>query len=174
MEASMVNPLRGGRGRPLHPMLVHFPIALYPVSLLFDWLSHRAEDGNGYVKGAFVLLLCGLIGSALAALAGFADYLLIPAGTRAWRLATVHLSAQLLAAAVILVDLLVRRRDLDLSVTPLGPVLLSAAGVALVASGAALGHELVYRYARRVEPDPGLEGAEDLGPLDFDLDRDSR
>ncbi len=172
----MINPLRGGRGRPLHPMLVHFPVALYPVSLVFDWLSHRAGDGNAYVRGAFVLLLCGLIGSALAAVAGFADFLLIPAGTRAWRLATVHLSAQLVAAAVVLVDLLVRHRDLDLSVTPLGPVLLSVAGVALVAAGAALGGELVYRYGHRVEaqPEGELDGERDLDALDLDLDRDTR
>jgi uncharacterized membrane protein len=171
----MVNPLRGGRGRPLHPMLVHVPVALYPASLLFDGLSHRAGDGSVYVKGAFVLLLCGLLGSAPAALAGFADFLLIPAGTRAWRLAAAHLSTQLVAAAVFLVDVLLRRRDLDLSVTPIGPVLLSAAGVALVGFGAALGHELVFRHGRRVEAIGGeLAGARDLDALDLDLDRDTR
>lgn len=167
----MVNPLSGGRGRPLHPVLVHFPVALYPASLLFDGLSHRAGDGNAYVRGAFVLLLCGLIGSVPAALAGFADFLLIPAGTRAWRLAAVHLGVQLVAAAVFLADLLLRRRDLDLSVTPLGLVLLSAAGVVLLGVGAALGHELVFRHGSRVEPAGDPREAADLGALDLGRDR---
>ncbi len=171
-EALMGNPLRGGRGRPLHPLLVHFPVALYPASLLFDWLSHRAGDGNVYVRGAFTLILCGLVVSAVAAVAGFADFLLIPAGTRAWRLAVAHLSAQAVAAGVFLADLLVRRRDLDLSVTPLVPVVLSVLGVALLTFGALVGHELVFRYARRVEPEGELEGAAALGALD--LDRDAR
>ena len=46
----MPNPLQGGRGRPLHPMLVHFPVALYPTSLVFDVLSHLSEDGNPFVR----------------------------------------------------------------------------------------------------------------------------
>ncbi len=45
----MPNLLQGGRGRPLHPMLVHFPVALYPTSLVFDALSHLSEDGNPFV-----------------------------------------------------------------------------------------------------------------------------
>ena len=27
-------------------MLVHFPVALYPTSLVFDALSHLSDDGN--------------------------------------------------------------------------------------------------------------------------------
>ena len=57
----MPNLLQGGRGRPLHPMLVHFPVALYPTSLVFDALSHLSEDGNPFVVGAFWLIVIALV-----------------------------------------------------------------------------------------------------------------
>src|SRR5215213_7722193 len=70
----MPNLLQGGRGRPLHPMLVHFPVALYPTSLVFDLLSHLSEDGNPFVRGAFALIVIALVGlltlTAGAALGG--------------------------------------------------------------------------------------------------------
>ena len=66
----MPNLLQGGRGRPLHPMLVHFPVALYPTSLVFDALSHLAEDGNPFVRGAFALIVIALVVSALDVAAG--------------------------------------------------------------------------------------------------------
>ena len=71
----MPNLLQGGRGRPLHPMLVHFPIALYPTSLVFDALSHLSDDGNPFVVGAFSLIVIALVVSVLAMAAGFADFL---------------------------------------------------------------------------------------------------
>ena len=76
----MANLLRGGKGRPLHPLLVHYPSALYPTSLLFDGLSHLAADGTPFVKGAFALIVTGLVVSVVAAAAGFADFLAIEGG----------------------------------------------------------------------------------------------
>ena len=85
-----------GRPRPpLHPMLVHFPIALYPTSLVFDVLSHLSEDGNPFVRGAFTLIVVALVVSVLAIAAGFADFLPIENGTRTWRVAVLHMSVQL-------------------------------------------------------------------------------
>jgi uncharacterized membrane protein len=33
-------------GHPLHPILVHIPMALWPASLIFDLLSGSATGGN--------------------------------------------------------------------------------------------------------------------------------
>ena len=98
----MPNLLQGGRGRPLHPMLVHFPVALYPTSLVFDALSHLSEDGNPFVVGAFSLIVIALVVSALAVAAGFADFLPIENGTRTWRVAVLHMSVQLVTAGLFL------------------------------------------------------------------------
>jgi uncharacterized membrane protein len=151
----MTNLLRGGRGRPLHPWLVHFPMALYPTSLVFDWLSHLAEDGNPYVKGAFALIVAGLLMSVLAAATGVADFLAISSGSPAWRLAFAHLTVMLVTSGLFLASAILRARDLDVTSTPIGLVVLSVVGVGLLFSGALLGGDLVFRHGQRVEPAPG-------------------
>ena len=152
----MPNLLQGGRGRPLHPMLVHFPVALYPTSLIFDVLSHVSEDGTPFVRGAFALIVIALVVSALAVAAGFADFLLIENGTRTWRIAVLHMSVQLVTAGLFLANAVLRGRDLDVTATPVGPIILSLVGLLTLILGAALGGELVYRHGRRVELDPAL------------------
>ena len=152
----MPNLLQGGRGRPLHPMLVHFPVALYPTSLVFDVLSHLSEDGNPFVRGAFALIVIALVVSALAVAAGFADFLLIENGTRTWRIAVLHMSLQLVTAGLFLANAVLRGRDLDVTATPVGPIILTVVGLLTLTVGAALGGELVYRHGRRVELDPAL------------------
>jgi uncharacterized membrane protein len=157
----MPNLLRGGRGRPLHPMLVHFPAALYPTSLVFDALSHLADDGNPYVRGAFAMIVIALVVSALAVPAGFADFLLIDNGSRTWRIAVTHMSVQLLTAGLFLANAILRGRDLDVTATPAGPIILSVIGLLTLTVGSALGGELVYRHGRRVELDPTLAAQPD-------------
>jgi uncharacterized membrane protein len=152
----MPNLLRGGRGRPLHPMLVHFPVALYPTSLVFDALSHLADDGNPFVRGAFSLIVIALVVSALAAAAGFADFLTIENGSRTWRIAVLHMSVQLVTSGLFLANAVLRGRDLDVTATPVGAVILSLVGLLTLVLGSALGGELVYRHGRRVELDPAL------------------
>jgi uncharacterized membrane protein len=152
----MPNLLHGGRGRPLHPMLVHFPVALYPTSLVFDVLSHLSDDGTPFVRGAFALIVIALVVSTLAVAAGFADFLLIENGSRTWRIAVLHMSLQLVTAGLFLANAVLRGRDLDVTSTPAGPLVLTVVGLLTLTVGAALGGELVFRHGRRVELDPAL------------------
>lgn len=54
---------------PLHPMLVHFPIALLFVSVFFD-VAGKAFTRDSLREGAFWLLGLGLVGGITAAIAG--------------------------------------------------------------------------------------------------------
>jgi uncharacterized membrane protein len=85
--------------------------------------------------------------------AGFADFLLIENGTRTWRVAVLHMSVQLVTSGLFLANAVLRGRDLDVTATPTGPIVLSAVGLLTLTLGSALGGELVYRHGRRVELD---------------------
>lgn len=54
---------------PLHPMIVHFPIALILLSLLFDVVG-RATDVGWWRKAAFAMLIFGVIGAFAAVKTG--------------------------------------------------------------------------------------------------------
>jgi uncharacterized membrane protein len=54
---------------PFHPMLVHFPIALLFVSVLFD-VASRALTRDNLREGALWLLGLGLLGGIAGAIAG--------------------------------------------------------------------------------------------------------
>jgi uncharacterized membrane protein len=57
---------------PIHPLIVHIPIALIVTSLLFE-LVGRATDSEWWRKGAFTLLLLGMIGASAALVTGEPD-----------------------------------------------------------------------------------------------------
>lgn len=54
---------------PIHPMVVHFPIALLTVSLLFDLISMRWKSASFRDAGLYTLL-AGLLGAAAAVVTG--------------------------------------------------------------------------------------------------------
>jgi uncharacterized membrane protein len=54
---------------PIHPMVVHFPIALLMVSVLFDMMATRWRH-QSFQDAAFYTLLVGLVGAAVAVITG--------------------------------------------------------------------------------------------------------
>jgi uncharacterized membrane protein len=59
-----------GQLRPLlHPMLVHFPIALLFASIALDWLGYWLKHPN-LTRAGFYTLVLGAMGAGLAALSG--------------------------------------------------------------------------------------------------------
>jgi hypothetical protein len=72
------------------------------------------------------------------------------------------MSLQLVTAGLFLANAVLRGRDLDVTATPTGPIILSVVGLLTLTVGAALGGELVYRHGRRVELD--LVASEELPP----------
>ncbi len=54
---------------PIHPMVVHFPIALFITSVVFDFLAMRWRH-KSFQDTGFYTLIAGLLGAAAAVLTG--------------------------------------------------------------------------------------------------------
>src|SRR5205823_1676683 len=52
-------------GHPLHPILVHVPMAMWPGALIFDLLSQWGIGGNAVVRLSFYAIVFGLIASLI-------------------------------------------------------------------------------------------------------------
>lgn len=131
---------------PLHPMLVHFPVALLSVSLLWDGIGLWTGTPLWWAL-SFWTLVVGLGASLLAVATGLVDYAQLSAGTPAETIATRHLLFTGTAVTAFLVSLLVRGRPEELHGARLaGALACSGVGLGLLAVGGHLGALLVYQY----------------------------
>src|SRR2546423_252851 len=119
-------------GHPVHPILVHFPIGLFVLSLLFDLATVGVEESNVLVRGAFDAMALGVVTALLAAVPGLVDRSDIRVDSPARKTATYHMLLNLLAVGLYAVNLVLRFGALDESRTPLAPLILSLAGVGLL------------------------------------------
>ncbi|MFD4836991.1 DUF2231 domain-containing protein [Achromobacter sp. NPDC058515] len=128
---------------PLHPALVHFPIACWSLAVAADyaglWFGEAAWRWSGG------LLAVGCIMALAAMLAGLIELPRVPQGS-ALRVAYWHMGAMLLASVLFSLRLLLRLEEMR----PLEPdavsLLLDAAGLICLAAGGWLGGTLVYHY----------------------------
>ena len=136
-------------GHPVHPALVHFPIALLLSATIADlaWLAGVTPDTH---IGA-VLMAGGLTGGLLAMGAGLVD--LIKLDQKLVPHAMVHASFVSLAWLVYGIALYLRKDSLTSSATLSGQaVAASLVGALLLAFGGWLGGRLVYTFGANVEP----------------------
>jgi uncharacterized membrane protein len=131
---------------PLHPALVHIPMALWPAALVFDVLSYSNIGGNVMVRTAFYAVGLGLLVALLAVPTGVADWWDIRKGRRAYTLGLYHMGLNVLATAVWVASFIWRIRLLDADVVPLGLLLLSVVGVLILFTSAYLGGRMTFAY----------------------------
>src|SRR5213596_300382 len=129
---------------PLHPLLVHFPIGLFILSLLLDLASFAFRSTPDLVRDAFYAMLLGIIMALIAAVPGFVDYTDIRGDHPGRRTATAHLTLNLIVVGLYGINLGVRSSTLDAFKTPVGPLILSLIGIALLSVSGYLGGRLVY------------------------------
>src|SRR5205809_3341540 len=115
---------------PLHPMLVHFPIGLFLLSLLLDLASLAFPSIPNLVRDSFYAMLLGVITALVAAVPGFVDYTDIRSDHPAKRTATAHLTLNLIVVALYGINLGVRSSMRAASKIPLLPLSPSRAGLA--------------------------------------------
>lgn len=139
-------------GHPIHPMLVPLPIAFLIATFLCDLVFWRTVD-DSWANAAMWLLGAGLVGAALAAMAGFIDF----AGdqrVRQLRDAWLHMIGNVTAVVLSLVSFYLRwRYGAAEAVLPWG-IWLSAVVVGLLAFNGWKGGELVFRHKVGVADEP--------------------
>jgi uncharacterized membrane protein len=97
-------------GHPIHPMLIPFPLGLLGTALLFDLID--AWGGSEALgQAAHYMIAAGIVSGLLAAVFGAIDWLAIPGGTRAKRIATMHGLGNVAIVALFAFAWLLRRDD---------------------------------------------------------------
>jgi uncharacterized membrane protein len=136
-------------GHPVHPAVVHFPVALLLSATIADlaWLAGVTPDTH---VGA-VLMAGGLAGGLLAMGAGMFD--LVRLDKKLVPHAMVHASFVVLAWLGYAIALYLRKDSLSASATLSGQALgASLVSALLLAFGGWLGGRLVYTFGANVEP----------------------
>jgi uncharacterized membrane protein len=143
--------LAGPYGHPLHPALVTIPIGAWVGSVVLDVASRFVDDPAAASRAAWWLLALGVLGALAAGTVGFFDLIGITPGTRAWRIALVHLSCTVSATTLFGLAWLLRRdQPAPAEGTSNGYLALSLGALVVLAAGGYLGGELAYRYGVRV------------------------
>ncbi|HYD84070.1 MAG TPA: DUF2231 domain-containing protein [Opitutus sp.] len=130
---------------PLHPAIVHLPIALFPIGVLLDFGSWMCPTRDFYlVRGAFYCLVAGLATGLLAGVFGFVDYSDIRRDHPARKTATRHMVLNLVALALFAVSAALRYDHLEAVRTAALPLWISVAALAVLSYSGYLGGHLVY------------------------------
>ena len=143
-------------GHPIHPMLIVFPLGLFPVAVIFDVVYWVTQNGR-WADISFWLIAAGIVGGLLAAVFGLIDWLGIPARTRAKAIGLLHGSTNVVVVALFGVSWLLRRAHPSTPTTL--EIVLGLVAVGLAFFSGWLGGELVYRLNIAVD-----EGAHPNSP----------
>jgi uncharacterized membrane protein len=147
------------RGHPVHPMLVHFPIAFWTTTA-GAYVAALAGLGNQALSIAKLANAGGLVMAAAAMAAGFSELLSIGSDTEEMRIATRHMMVMATAWTFFLIALVLPMT----ATTVIAPRTAEIADMAsawtgflLMCFGGWLGGRLVYEF--RVGTQARTDGA---------------
>jgi len=133
---------------PLHPALVHFPVACWALAVLADfaglWLGEAAWHWSGG------LLVAGCAMAVPAMLAGMLELSRVPDGAP-MKVAWLHMGAMLTAFTLFTARLVLQPSYLQPLAPDIVSLILDAGGFVALAVGGWLGGQLVYGHG--VGPD---------------------
>lgn len=125
-----------------HPLMVHLPLTALPLAVVFDVVAIRRPE-QPWRKMATVLWLLGLAGTVAAITTGLIAYDRVEHSEAGHAAMTLHRNLVLIAAAILLLNALIRWRRPNWRPA----VLLGAAGAIGIAAAGYLGGEVVFRHA---------------------------
>lgn len=143
-------------GHPVHPMLVGFPVTLLGLALPVADIGFLISQDSFWARGAFYVLIAGLVTALLAAGVGMVDFMGIRRA-RAHREGWYHLLANLGVLGLAFVNLLARIGDREAGAVPAG-IILSLVTAGLIVFSGWNGGELIYRHKVGVSGNAGRGG----------------
>jgi nitrite reductase/ring-hydroxylating ferredoxin subunit/uncharacterized membrane protein len=162
-------------GHPLHPFLVHFPIALFTLSLLLDLLLLAMPGMYGVAEGAWYSMLAGVCMAFFAAIPGVADYTSIRKDHPTKKIATTHMILNLIVVVLYAGNLAYRYKEAINDAPTTFPLLLSIGAFILLTISGHLGGKMVFddgisvgRHRRRTDLPKRTIGAVKDAPVDAD------
>jgi uncharacterized membrane protein len=143
-------------GHPVHPMLVHFPIALWTVATVAYCLV-ACGVGELALTLAKLSNCGGLLLAMLAMLAGLLELRSIDSSSDAMRVAIWHMMIMATVWFCFLLALLLSvSTGFDPATARLGEAACAVAGFVLMAVGGWFGGRLVYEFGIAVQKDASL------------------
>ena len=133
---------------PVHMLLVHFPVALLPMDMIFV-LASRYFGNQSFALAGYYCLMAGVVFGWLALLTGLVDFFLycINAGKDQMRKALIHGSVQTVMLLGFTIVLSIEYRNTQFQLENPGNILwLKAVLILLLFAGNYFGGELVLRY----------------------------
>ena len=143
-------------GAPIHPMLVHYPIALWTTSVITDSIFYFCRNGSLILISKF-LIAAGIVGEILAALFGLIDWTGI-ADTAAKKVGNLHLILNVSALILFSASLYFRMKNYGAPLVGFHlkvPYVLSVVGWLDMAIAASFGGKLVYEHRMGVREEAG-------------------
>jgi uncharacterized membrane protein len=132
-------------GHPLHPALVHFPLALWLAAVFWDLVSWWRPDPLWW-QMAYWCLALGLVVSLAAIATGFVEYAGLAPEQPGIDAAATHMLVMVSATAAFGASWLLRAFSGSTSAPSPWAIALGLGGAALLAAGGWLGGTLVYRH----------------------------
>lgn len=137
---------------PIHPMLVHFPIATWVISTLCD-IAGLFTPNELVNQVAGVLLVTGTVTALFAMVAGLMELAKIEQQSPALKVANQHMLLMMTGWSLYAVSLFLRLEGTQLGQPGLAAVALSVAGLTVLCVAGWLGGRLVYEYGVGVRSD---------------------
>ncbi|MDC8445223.1 MAG: DUF2231 domain-containing protein [Nitrosomonas sp.] len=129
---------------PIHPMLVHFPLATWFLATMADIASLFTNEQTGWVAG--VLLVVGTITALPAMMTGLLELGKIDQQSPAMRVANQHMILIMTSWSFYAVSLFLRLNGTQLEQPELAAIAFSILGFISLCSAGWLGGKLVYEY----------------------------
>jgi uncharacterized membrane protein len=153
-------PIAGPYGHPFHPMLVTVPIGAWLMAVIFDIVAFAGDDPASFTTGARWLYGLGVLAAVVAAVFGLLDYTRLTPGTRARRIATIHMVLNLSAVVIFMIAWALHLGSDDPSAVGL---VLGVVGLLGLSVSGFLGGELVFRHGVRVADESDQTSAHEPG-----------